>query len=111
MSAYVIDIDGTICTSTDGNYQDAEPIPERILQINALYEVGNSIIYFTARGMGSSNNNSFIANEKWFNLTSKQLASWGAKYHKLILGKPSGDFYIDDKAIQSDDFFTKKITE
>jgi hypothetical protein len=108
MSVYVVDIDGTICISTHGSYQDAEPIPEHIMQINALYEQGNFIIYFTARGMGSSNNNSFSANEKWFDLTRKQLVSWGAKHHKLILGKPSGDFYIDDKAIQANDFFTKK---
>jgi site-specific DNA-adenine methylase len=26
-------------------------------------------------------------------------------YHELFLGKPSGDYYIDDKGINSDEFF------
>jgi len=30
---------------------------------------------------------------------------WGCKYHQLFLGKPSGDFYIDDKGINDTDFF------
>ena len=31
---YVFDIDGTICTKTDGEYGEAEPIQERIDEIN-----------------------------------------------------------------------------
>ena len=43
---------------------------------------------------------------KGFNgLTKMQLDIWGCKYHELILGKPSADYYIDDKAVNSDDFF------
>ena len=34
-----------------------------------------------------------------FIFTTKQLKSWGVKYHKLILGKPSFDLVIDDKMI------------
>ena len=34
MKKYCIDIDGTICTNTNGNYEKAEPFPDRIEQIN-----------------------------------------------------------------------------
>ena len=34
-----------------------------------------------------------------------QLKKWGVKYHELIMGKPYGDFFIDDKA--HNDFFWK----
>jgi hypothetical protein len=34
-----------------------------------------------------------------------QLELWGCKYHELIMGKPSADYYIDDKAIKDNDFF------
>ena len=37
------------------------------------------------------------------------LYDWGAKYHQLFLGKPSGDFYIDDKGIKDKDFFADKV--
>ena len=30
--------------------------------------------------------------------TLKQLKSWGLKFHKLYMTKPSFDFYVDDKS-------------
>ena len=102
---YVFDIDGTICTSTDGDYSKAEPLAGRIQKINDLFDQGNRIIFFTARGMGSSDNNAQIARAKWEVFTKDQLAAWGVQYHTLILGKPSGDLYVDDKAISDLDFF------
>ena len=34
-----------------------------------------------------------------FESTHKQLRNWGVKFHELIMGKPSFDILIDDKAI------------
>lgn len=47
---YCIDIDGTICSDTRGVYEFAQPYIDRIEKINKLYEEGNHIVYFTARG-------------------------------------------------------------
>ena len=105
MKNYVFDIDGTICTITDGEYEKAEPFPERIALINNLFESGNQIFFLTARGMGRHNNDAEKAIAQFYDLTEKQLASWGAKYHKLMLGKPAGDFYIDDKGISAHVYF------
>lgn len=102
---YVIDIDGTICTNTFGNYKSAKPYATRINKINKLYEEGNKIVFLTARGMGRNNNNSSLAIEEFYDLTKNQLDKWGVKYHALFLGKPSGDFYIDDKGVKDTDFF------
>ena len=50
---YCVDIDGTICTPTVGRgYEKAEPWNDRISTINKLYDDGNHITYFTARGYG-----------------------------------------------------------
>lgn len=103
---YVIDIDGTICTSVlTGNYEESIPISSHIDKINKLYDEGHQITYFTARGMGRYGGNIFLAEENFYEFTSNQLNEWRCKYHKLILGKPSGDYYIDDKAINSHEFF------
>lgn len=102
---YIVDIDGTICTNTDGKYELADPIRDRIEKINRLYDEGNQITYLTARGMGRYGNNADLARKMFYELTANQLDEWGCKYHKLIVGKPSGDYYIDDKGINSDDFF------
>jgi capsule biosynthesis phosphatase len=101
---FVVDIDNTICKSNK-NYKESQPIFTRINKINKLYDDGNTIVYFTARGMNSFNGHKIIVMIKYYLLTRKQLKKWGAKHHKLILGKPSADFYIDDKAIIDKDFF------
>ena len=103
---YVIDIDGTICSLvSDGKYENASPIHSRIEKINKLYDEGHQIIYLTARGMGRYNNDTALAKARFYYLTELQLKSWGCKYHELLLGKPSGDYYIDDKGVNSNEFF------
>ena len=97
VKTYVFDIDGTICTNTNGAYEKAKPYYERINVINKLFEKGNKIIMFTARGS--------TTNIDWRELTEQQLDKWKLKYHVLKLKKPFGDFYIDDKAITDNKFF------
>ena len=53
MKIYAFDIDGTICTNTYGEYEKASPILQRIAFINDLYDSGNKIKLFTARGSTS----------------------------------------------------------
>ena len=101
---FVIDIDGTICHS-EGAYEDSSPFKDRIDWLNSKYDDGNYIVYFTARGMGASENDATVAYEKYYDLTANQLNLWGVKYHELFLGKPSGDIYIDDKAVNANSFF------
>lgn len=94
---YCFDIDGTICTFTDGRYNEAKPFKDRINQINKLYKDGNIIKLFTARGSTTKIN--------WFTFTENQLKDWGLKYHELILGKPHADIFIDDKSVHSESWF------
>jgi len=103
---YVFDIDGTICTQSNPDYENAKPFKARIDKINQLYLDGNTIIFQTARGMGRSNDNQKAAIELMYEFTKKQLDGWGVKYHDLFLGKPSGDIYVDDKGVNDEDFFT-----
>jgi hypothetical protein len=104
-STFVFDIDGTICTNTNGAYELAIPIQERIAVVNKLYDEGSTIILNTARGMGTFLNDRNLAELKWANFTREQLSGWGIRYHELFFGKPAGDFYIDDKGLRDLDFF------
>ena len=95
-----VDIDDTIAKYTDenkGQYDKAEPIPERIKIINELYDEDNTIVYWTARGTMSGIN--------WFKITYDQLIRWGCKFHELRMNKPVYDIFIDDKNINSNRFF------
>ncbi len=105
---YVFDIDGTICSVTEGDYSCAKPYIKRIEKINKLYDEGNTIIYQTARGMGRHKNDINQAITQFYEFTKTQLDSWEAKYHQLFLGKPAADIYIDDKGVKDEDFFNTK---
>ena len=103
---YVFDIDGTICGKPhDGDYDTCRPFVERIETINTLYDEGHNITYLTARGMGRHNNDAEKAIAQFYDLTKKQLESWGAKHHQLLLGKPAADLYVDDKGVNADVYF------
>lgn len=93
---YCIDIDGTLCTNTEGRYQDAKPHARRIAKVNRLYALGHRIILFTARGSTTGID--------WTRVTRRQLSAWKVKYHELRFGKPTADFYIDDKAVNARDW-------
>jgi hypothetical protein len=109
MKTYCIDIDGTICDKPtcrqDHNYETSIAKPERIAKVNQLYDEGNYIIYLTARGMGRHKNSRMLAHRDFYELTFNQLISWGCKFHELHMGKPSADYYIDDKGINDNEFF------
>jgi hypothetical protein len=93
-----VDIDETICeTASDRNYVNAKPLKERIAKINKLYDEGNTIIYWTARGTGTGIN--------WRDVTEKQFKKWNVKYHELKFQKPIYDLFIDDKNINSETYF------
>ena len=105
---YVFDIDGTLCTNSGGDYLNAQPFHDRIKIVNILAQ-NNKIVLHTARGMGRHQNDAQKAIEEFYDLTKKQLEDWGVEYHQLFLGKPSGDYYIDDKGIKDEDFFDNEL--
>jgi hypothetical protein len=95
---YYVDIDETICTSPESrDYSMATPLQDRINIINELYDSGNIVIYWTARGTGTGID--------WSEITKKQFEKWGVKYSDLKFGKPIYDLFIDDKNINSETFF------
>jgi len=72
-----------------------------IEHLRLLHKDGNTIIIQTARGMGSNSGNLGAAMRAVAELTISQLKQWDIPYDELYFGKPSGDFYIDDKAINA----------
>ncbi len=92
-----VDIDETILMTQNMDYENSQPMYDRIEKINKLYDKGNTIIYWTARGTGSG--------KDWSDVTKKQFERFKVKYHDLKFGKPIYDLFVDDKNINSEDFF------
>jgi len=93
-----VDIDHTICNVDNLlDYTDAIPWQDNIDKVNQLYDDGHKIVYWTARGTGTGLD--------WRETTEKQFEEWGVKYHKLILKKPLYNVFIDDRNINTSEFF------
>jgi len=89
-----IDIDETICRGDgSGDYSKASPIKEAIDKANELFDKGHTIVYWTARGT--------MTGIDWIEITENQFKNWGVKYHELKFGKPAYDLFIDDKNMNS----------
>jgi len=92
-----IDIDETICETPESrDYSLASPIEQNIEKANKLYDEGNTIIYWTARGT--------VSGIDWRQTTFDQLTEWGVRFHDLKLGKPYYDLFIDDKNMNTEDW-------
>jgi hypothetical protein len=92
---YYVDIDNTICLTEGNDYENSVPSAEAISKINRLFDEGNVVIYWTARG-GTSGRDLYT-------FTLRQLVNWGCKFNSLSCDKPSFDVIIDDRAKNIDD--------
>lgn len=89
----IIDLDGTICTEEKMFSRSlAKPIEKAVDSVNKLYEEGHTIIIYSAR--------------LWieYEMTFHWLTTNGVKFHQLVMGKPQGDVWIDDRALRFDNW-------
>lgn len=95
----VFDIDGVVAKFDSSlQYGQAKPVKNVITIINHLYDCGNKIILFTARGSETGID--------WSETTREQMKNWGVKYHQLRFGKPAATFYVDDKNLSLSELTT-----
>jgi len=97
----IIDLDGTICTEKSfKNRKQSKLIKGAKTSIDKLYKKNNITIY-TARGW-----NELKTTKSWLKKNK-------IKYHQLILGKPVGDVWIDDRALKFENWKTinKKLSK
>lgn len=100
----VMDIDDTISTHYDRDYENAVPHQDVIDKINRFYDAGWKVVLHTARGMESLDGDiDRIKAERGPTLV-KWLLQHGVQYHELQFGKPLGVMYVDDKALRPDEF-------
>lgn len=93
------DLDNVICKTYKNFYKNSLPKKKVINFINYLYDNDYIINIYTARFMKKFNGNKKKVIKYGYNFTKKQLLKWKLKFHKLILCKPSYDYFVDDKAI------------
>jgi len=102
----IVDCDGVIADKTQGgNYSKAGPLTHGIAQVNKLYDLGYTIVLYTARYGDREHGNIHLQYERGYEEWTNWLKKHGVKYHHTFMGKPAGAMYIDDKAarVKGDD--------
>ena len=85
----IIDLDGTICTEEKTFSRSmAKPIKGAKKAIDSLKENGHTVIIYSARTWNE------------YEMTVNWLKTNKIQYDQLILGKPIGDIWIDDRALK-----------
>jgi capsule biosynthesis phosphatase len=94
----VFDFDGVICVFGAKDYSQAVPYEISINHINRVFTEGWHITICTARYMMRCNGNIQDVNRFGYDEAYGWLRKFKVNFHKLVLGKPSADMYIDDRA-------------
>ena len=109
MKKLAFDLDDTLCHRPKdlehlgpNKYFFCKPDNEMISIVNDLYDKGNIIIIYTARGMDYFNGDVQKVHEELYDITENSLKEWGVKYHQIVMGKIHFDMLIDDKAMGID---------
>lgn len=109
--SFVFDLDGTLCEpnldlkDTRSRYAEATPKRDMIELVNRLYDNGSYIIIHTARRMVTHKGDVQKVIADVGEVTKNWLVLNNVKHHELVFGKPYASmYYIDDKAMNIDDF-------
>jgi len=107
----VVDVDDTILTTENRDYPNSVPNKPLIEKINKLFNTDWTVIYFSARGHVSFNNDAYHVEGEVYPIMEQWMVDNNVQYDHLILGKPIAAYYIDDKAIRPDEFLELNLDE
>ena len=94
----IVDLDGTICTEEKTFSRSmATPLEGAKETLRKLKDKGHTIIIYSARSWTE------------YEMTIKWLNDNQIPYDQVILGKPIGDYWIDDRAVNFQSW--EKISE
>ena len=103
----IIDLDDTICSTKNGDYENSIPKEKVIKKIKEYKNFGFEIIIYTSRNMRTYKGNVDLIKANTLPIIIKWLKKFDVPYDQIIVGKPwpsFGGFYVDDKAIRPDEF-------
>jgi capsule biosynthesis phosphatase len=100
---FVFDLDNTLCTGpkVSGDYSTTEPIPRNIEYLKQLHAQGHYIIIATARRMRTHAGKVGAVVADVGMVTLEWLKKHEIPHDEVCFGKPWGQFYIDDLAVDA----------
>ena len=110
----IIDLDDTICSTKNGDYENSIPKEKVIKKIKEYKNLGFEIIIYTSRNMRTYKSNVDLIKANTLPIIIRWLEKFDVPYDEIIVGKPwpsFGGFYVDDKAIRPDEFINLTYSE
>lgn len=100
----VMDVDDTILSTVNRDYENSVPKEEVIEGMRALKKAGWFIYLHTARGMGRSKGDIDSVREDVISEIENFCKRFDVPYDVIQIGKPWAAFYVDDKALRPEEF-------
>jgi capsule biosynthesis phosphatase len=117
MKRLIMDLDGTICETTDGNYSESVANLGIVERLREYKEAGFDIVIYTSRNVKTFEGNVGKISAHTLPIIIDWLRKHQVPYDEIYVGKPwcgHEGFYVDDKAIRPSDFLAlsrEEITE
>ena len=112
MKKLVIDLDDTICSTQNGDYENSQPKPEVIAKMQDLQQQGFEICIHTSRNMRTYSGNVGKITANQVPIILSWLQRHNVPFDELVVGKPWGGhegFYVDDRAIRPAEFVNNDL--
>jgi capsule biosynthesis phosphatase len=114
MKRLIVDLDGTLCHSKDGNYDKAIPVLEIINKLREYKKNNFEIIINTSRNVRTYKGNLGKINANTLPIILDWLDRHKVPYDEVYVGKPwcgFDGFYIDDRAVRPNEFINMSYNE
>lgn len=100
----VCDVDDTILFTKDRDYDNSVPNNVVCQKLREAKSLGWRIVLYTARGIGRSGGNIELVRDDVVEEITSFCSKYNVPFDELVIGKPWGRYYVDDKAIRPDEF-------
>lgn len=114
MKRLIMDLDDTICSTLNGDYENSYPNVEIIKKMHEYKREGFVIVISTSRNMRTYEGNLGKINANTLPVIIDWLEKNNVPYDEIYTGKPwcgFEGFYVDDKAIRPDEFAKLSLKE
>jgi len=114
MKRLIIDLDDTICKTTNGDYANAIPINEMVRKMVEYKAAGFEIAIHTSRNVRTYEGNIGKISAHTLPVIIDWLRRHNVPYDEVYIGKPwcgHEGFYVDDRAVRPSEFLSSSHAE
>lgn len=114
MKRLIVDLDGTLCHTDDGDYRNSIPDLAMIEQLRVYKSMGFEIVIHTSRNMRTFEGSIGKINARTLPIILGWLHRNEVPYDEIIMGKPwcgTDGFYVDDRALRPAEFLKLSYEE